>query len=569
MAGMIICVVVTTLSIHPAASQTLDQEISPTETSAPASETVTTTPTIPELTSTDSPTNTATIIASVLPTNTATISPTTTLTPTRNPGYKKVRLLVGTNWSASTEGLMTSGMETVMDPAAIELAKIGISILEVPADKVDQVRAELKVDPDVSFVESDGVVQALDVYPNDPGFPAQYALINIHAPQGWVVSTGSTMVTIAVIDSGVDLSHPDLVDKVLQGYDFIENDPTPQDEYGHGTHVSGIAAASTNNGSGVSGVSWGAQILPVRVLDSHGNGEYSTLAAGIIWAVDHGAQILNLSLGGINPNTTLLKAVNYAFERGVLIIASSGNDGSGNLRYPARYPVVVAVGSTNSIDQRSGYSNYGSGLDLVAPGESIYSSNPGGYAYRTGTSMSAPFVSGLASILWGMPGIGSALKVETAMEKNALDLGSTGWDAEYGFGLIQMDAALLYDAIPPKPHKTPTAAIPSGYAANMAVTPTVSPSPTMTMTLATTPPVAATSTGNNEVGSLALIDETKTSTPTLVSPVLTSIVESPSRPEPGYLLLLAGSCFLLGGIALIILLVILKDRKNSDETGTR
>ena len=565
---MIICVVVTALSIRPAASQTLDQEISPTGTLAPISETVTTTPTIPELTSTDSPTNTATITASVLPTNTATISPTITLTPARDPGHKKVRLLVGTKWSASTEGLMASGMGTVMDPAAIELAKIGISILEVPADKVDQTRAELKLDPDVSFVESDGMVQALDVYPNDPGFPAQYALINIHAPQGWAVSTGSTMVTIAVIDSGVDLSHPDLVDKVLQGYDFIENDPTPQDEYGHGTHVSGIAAASTNNGSGVSGVSWGAQILPVRVLDSHGNGDYSTLAAGIIWAVDHGAQILNLSLGGISPNTTLLKAVNYAYERGVMIIASSGNDGSGNLRYPARYPVVVAVGSTNSLDQRSGYSNYGSGLDLMAPGETIYSSDPGGYAYRTGTSMSAPFVSGLAAILWGMPGYGSTLKVETAIERNALDLGSTGWDAEYGFGLIQMDAALIYDPIPPKPHKTPTPQISNGYLANLALTPSMSASPTQTMILAITPSMtAAASTGNNEVGSMSLIDETMTSTPSRVTPVLTSVVDSPSRHESAYLLLLAGTCFILGGIALILFLVILKDRQNPSHSG--
>ena len=405
LAGITICVVVTAISIHPAASRSLDQEILPTGTLETVTVTATTIPTNPEPISTDTPLETVTITGSGFPVVTATISPTITLTPTRGSGHKMERLLVGTERNASTEGLMANGMDTITDPVAVELAKIGVTILEVPADLVDQTRAELKKDPGVTFVESDGMIQALDVFPNDPGFPAQYALINIHAPQGWAVSTGSTMVTIAVIDSGVDLSHPDLVDKILQGYDFIENDPTPQDEYGHGTHVSGIAAASTNNGSGVSGVSWGAQILPVRVLDSHGNGDYATLAAGIIWAVDHGAQILNLSLGGINPNTTLLKAVNYAYDRGVLVIAASGNDGSGNLRYPARYPVVVAVGSTNSLNQRSGYSNYGSGLDLVAPGESIYSSDPGGYAYRTGTSMSAPFVSGLAAILWGMPGV--------------------------------------------------------------------------------------------------------------------------------------------------------------------
>ena len=145
------------------------------------------------------------------------------------------------------------------------------------------------------------------------------------------------------------------------------------------------------------------------------------------------------------------------------------------------------------------------------------------------------------------------------MEKKALDLGSSGWDAEYGYGLIQMDAALLYNAIPPKPHKTPTPQISNGYLANLALTPSMSPSPTTTMTLAITPSTtAAASTGNNEVGSMSLIDETMTGTPSPVTPVLTSVVESPSRPEPGYLLLLAGTCFLLGGIALIILLVIFR-----------
>ncbi len=138
--------------------------------------------------------------------------------------------------------------------------------MDVPADQVSQIKKDLKADPDVIYVETDGEVQALDVFPNDTNFGSQYGLFRIHAPQGWEISTGSPSVTIAVVDSGVDAFHPDLVMKVLPGTDFIDGDNLPQDDYGHGTHVAGIAAASSNNSTGVAGVSWGAQILPVQSI---------------------------------------------------------------------------------------------------------------------------------------------------------------------------------------------------------------------------------------------------------------------------------------------------------------
>ena len=149
------------------------------------------------------------------------------------------------------------------------------------------------------MVEPDYPVQALDTFPNDPSFASQYALTAIHAPQGWDISTGSSSVTIAILDSGVDLNHLDLAGKILQGYDFVNNDNVPFDDYGHGTHVAGIAAALGNNGLGIAGVSWGARILPVKILDASGNGSYSNVATGIIWATDQGAQIINMSLGGL------------------------------------------------------------------------------------------------------------------------------------------------------------------------------------------------------------------------------------------------------------------------------
>lgn len=562
LAGIFLCLVITLFSIHPVDSHSLAQDELPTITVDSITETVTTTPIPPGPTQTsESSPDTFTPVPSSLPTATISESPASTYTPTSNTGQKMKRLLVGTSTNYSNEGLMAAErIRTVTDPVAVELAKIGVSILEVPADRADQVRKELKEDPAVRFAEYDGLVEALDVFPNDPGLPAQYGLINIRAPQGWEISTGSSVVTIAVIDSGVDASHPDLMQKILQGYDFVDGDDLPQDEFGHGTHVSGIAAASSNNGLGVAGVSWGAQILPVRVLDSNGNGDYSTLAAGIIWAVDHGAQILNLSLGGITPNATLHSAVNYAYNQGALLIAASGNDGSGNIRYPARYDVVVAVGSTNSINQRSGFSNYGSGLDLVAPGESIYSTNPGGdYGYRTGTSMSTPFVSGLAAILWGMMGYGSASRVETAMEKSALDLGSAGWDTEYGYGLIQMDRALLY-SITPRPQKSHTPQIFFGYADSSTWTPTLLPSPTATLAPVITSIVEAASTRAVPSQTKTTVVEISTITPTPA--LIISVKEESSKPENGKesLLLLAGSCFILGGVALVVLLVLWKKR---------
>lgn len=409
------------------------------------------------------------------------------VSPSAPAGEDTVRLLVGLVPGKSTI-VSAHGAKMKINPVAQQLEKIGVVVMDVPAADLENQINALAAKPDVAYVELDEPASALDVYPNDTYLPLQYGLTNIRAPQGWAMETGAEYVTIAVVDSGVDFTHADLAPKVLAGYDFVENDATPQDAYGHGTNVAGIAAAVTNNGQGVAGVSWGAQILPVRVLDASGNGSYSLVAAGIIYAVDNGAQIINLSLGGKNPGDMLESAVMYAVERGCLVVAASGNDGSGSLRYPAAYGVTVSVGATNSVNQRWGSSNYGSGLDLVAPGDEIYSSTTGGgYGYRSGTSMAAPYVSGLAAVLWGKAGATTPYLVEVAMESSALDLGSPGWDAEYGFGLIQVDRALLYAANKAKPTAT---SYPAGYSV---LTPTATPTPSATFTPAVTAPPAATS----------------------------------------------------------------------------
>ncbi len=329
-----------------------------------------------------------------------------------------------------------------------ELGQLGIILIEVPSDRLEESIQELQLQTGVAFVELNYSVQAADVIPNDPGWSLQYGLVAIRAPQGWELSTGTSSVTIAILDSGVDLGHPDLAGKVMAGYDFVNNDNTPQDDFGHGTHVAGIAAAQGNNGLGVAGVSWGAQIMPVKVLDRFGGGSYANVAAGIVWAADHGAQVINLSLGGALPSLTLESAVLYAYNKGLLLVAASGNGGSAQVLYPARYPQVLAVGATNFSNQPASFSNYGPEVDVAAPGENIYSLGIGGTFTESGTSMSASYVSGLAAILFSF--ISDAGKVRGAIESSALDVGPVGYDLYSGAGLIQMDSAIAL-VLPPVP----------------------------------------------------------------------------------------------------------------------
>ncbi|HZM24944.1 MAG TPA: S8 family serine peptidase, partial [Anaerolineales bacterium] len=244
-----------------------------------------------------------------------------------------------------------------------------------------------------------------------------------------------------------------MVGKVVQGYDFVNNDNNPQDDYGHGTHVAGIAAARGNNGLGIAGVSWGAQIMPVKVLNSFGQGSFSNVAASIIWATDHSAQIINMSLGGSNYSQILQDAVDYAARRNVLLVASSGNTNSNFILYPARLPQVIAVAATNANNQHASFSNYGAEIDIAAPGDNILSLwLGGGYSTFSGTSMATAYVSGLAAVLLGYDN--NARTVRQHLEATALDISAAGWDMYTGAGLIQMDAAIRR-ALSPTPAADP------------------------------------------------------------------------------------------------------------------
>lgn len=356
---------------------------------------------------------------------------------------------------------------------------------------VEKAIERVKNDPNVEYAGPNHMVFlcAPQKWPNDPilndyydlwGWglflmPNQWSLFNdgynwgllpgtyradIRAPEAWYITTGSPSVIIASIDTGVDDTHPDLIGKVLPGYNAPLNNTNSSDIYGHGTWTSGIAAANTNNNQGVAGVAWGAKILPINVfsgLDWMGNpvGNDADIAVGILWAVDHSAKILNLSLGTYDQLPAIEQAVNYAWNHGCLIVCSSGNDGNSTPVYPAAYAHALAVGATNSRDgictssdwESGGGSSYGPHIDVCAPGQQVTSTWSGSgldheYLAADGTSGSAPIVSGIAALIWSIHPDWTNQQVFDQICHTADDKGSPGWDQYYGWGRVNAYRAL-------------------------------------------------------------------------------------------------------------------------------
>ena len=272
---------------------------------------------------------------------------------------------------------------------------IGVQVVSVPS--AAGALAQLKALPSVRFAEPDATAEAAEV-PNDPNFSLEWGLSKIKAPDAWSTSHGSASVEVAVLDTGI-ASHPDLAGKVVAAKNFSTSS-TLDDVYGHGTHVAGIAAAATNNATGVAGLGWSASLLNVKVLGDSGSGSYSAIANGITWAADRGADVINMSLGGTSASSTLQSAVDYAWSKGAVVVAAAGNNSSSAPFYPAYYANTIAVAATDNVDHLANFSDYGDWVDVAAPGVSIYSTIPGAsYGYKTGTSMASPHVAGLAALL--------------------------------------------------------------------------------------------------------------------------------------------------------------------------
>jgi thermitase len=336
------------------------------------------------------------------------------------------------------------------------MPQIGVAEIRVPvrddaqSAAVSSVLSPLVTQGTVTFAESDTLVSAAYV-PGDPDFSdatMSYGFEQIDALSAWDIVTGSQQVVIAVVDSGIKLDHPEFAGRLVAGYDFINDDEMPDDDSGHGTHVAGIIAAALDNGEGVAGVCPNCTLMPVKVLNEYNLGSWSQLTQGILFAVDNGAHVINLSLGSTVPSETLQVAIDYAVERGVLVVAAAGNNGSDAPFYPAALDGVLAVGATSIGDTRWLKSDYGNYIDMVAPGELIYSTYHDldnifqGYTYMSGTSMAAPFVSGVAGLLFSIAPDLTAHDVTEAMILGADDLGPSGWDEQYGYGRINASGAL-------------------------------------------------------------------------------------------------------------------------------
>lgn len=316
---------------------------------------------------------------------------------------------------------------------------------------------------------------------DDPYRPAQWGLERIGAPDAWSASRGRGQV-IAIIDTGVDPTHPDLVDRFLRdgqgrvvGRDLIEDDAVAQDENGHGTMVAGIAAAAADNGVGIAGTAPQARIMPVRVLDEQGRGSAADVDQGIRWAVDNGATVINLSLESVAPLPGAIvsqapdEAVRYAWEAGVPVVAAAGNSGAPFTDYPSSSPVLL-VGATDRDDARTGFSDTGRRDAVLAPGVEIVSTwcdpTPQGcdpanrYGQADGTSFAAPFAAGALAVLRGA-GLAPAAAVQRLRE-TAEDLGPEGPDTTNGYGRIDLARAVgtvgtaSSPSSPPSPRPTPS-----------------------------------------------------------------------------------------------------------------
>jgi thermitase len=253
---------------------------------------------------------------------------------------------------------------------------------------------------DALFLLSAENEQNVLMMPNDPFFSKQWALDQIHIPipNLWNSTAGGREVLIAILDTGIDRNHEDLKGKVIAEVNFTDS-PSTNDLNGHGTHIAGIIAANVDNGIGVAGLAPTSKLLNVKVADDYGFCQATTVACGIIWAVDNGVNLINISLEIRNPSIDLEQAVNYAWDHGVLIIAAAGNQGNRSVIYPAYYQNSIAVAATRPDGTLAPLSNYGDWVDMAAPGFNIYSTLPGNkYGYETGTSFATAYVTGLAAI---------------------------------------------------------------------------------------------------------------------------------------------------------------------------
>jgi serine protease len=376
----------------------------------------------------------------------------------RVPGRVVVDFRDGTSAAVLAERAATWGVSLRFN--SLVGPEDGVALADDVRD-VDALLTAIRQSPDVEVAEPLLTYQAQAFTPNDPEYPRQWNLRLIGMPDAWEVSRGKGVI-VAVLDTGVAYETkgafvrvPDLKGvRFAPGYDFVHDTDHPNDDNGHGTHVAGTIAQATNNGEGVAGIAFEATLMPIKVLDASGTGNSADIADGIRWAVDHGAKVLNLSLGGFGYSRVIENAVAYARRHGAVVVAAAGNHGDGTVVYPAAYAGAIGVGAVGPDGTRAPYSAWGEQLDLLAPGGDKRLGDEGGilqatfargepgkpvYASYQGTSMATPHVAGVAALLFAA-GAKTPDEVERALYAGASGVG--GWNAQRGHGLLDAAGAL-------------------------------------------------------------------------------------------------------------------------------
>lgn len=317
---------------------------------------------------------------------------------------------------------------------------INVHVVQLPANASEKaVEALLKNNKHLKFAERDMLVAGAGVA-NDPYAGSEWHIPKIQADAAWDVANGAG-VTIAILDSGVDGTHPDLAGKLVAGWNFLDNNSNAADVNGHGTAVAGAAAAATNNGAGIASVAGGAMIMPIRIADANAYAYWSTVAQGLTWAADKGANVANISYNGVSGSATVQNAAQYFKNKGGITVVAAGNSGGEELI--AASNTMISVSATDGADVKTSFSSYGQYIDVAAPGMDIWTTVRGGsYQRWWGTSLASPVVAGVVGLIKSAnPALGAA-ELENLLLSTAVDLGAAGWDPYYGRGRVNAAAAV-------------------------------------------------------------------------------------------------------------------------------